>query len=98
MTYLYSVCEKEDITFNFESDFIDFDEKGVAKSAHMLVRGAFEEVDRKETLTAGENVWVICSNVNDENNVFTLLMMYNTQTEEYVSVVPTLVNLLKEKQ
>ena len=98
LTYLYSLCGKEDITYNFESDFVDWENNDGTKSAYALVGGTFEEADCKETLTAGENVWVICSNVNDENNVLTLLLMYNPKTGEYESVVPTLVNLLKEKQ
>ena len=97
-TYLYSICEKENISHSFDGDLVSFITYKIEKSPYLIARGRYEECDHIGKLKSGDNVWLICSNMNDENDVFMLLMMYNPETEEYVSIVPTLVNTLKERQ
>lgn len=97
-TYLYSICEKENISHSFDDDLVSFVRYEIEKSPYLITRGRYEKDDHIGKLKSGDNVWLICSNMNDENDVFMLLMMYNPETEEYVSIVPTLVNTLKERQ
>ena len=97
-TYLYSLSEKENISFDIGFDALSFSNDGIKKSPYLISRGYFKEVDPKGSFEQGEKIWLICSNTNDENDVYTLLIMYNPDTNEYCSVVPTLVNMLKEKQ
>lgn len=95
---LYFLSNKEDVTRNEETDLTSYWLDGIKKSPFLLARARNNELVNYGTLSAGENVWAICSLSDDEEYVLTMLMIYNTETNEFESIVPTLVEMLKERQ
>ena len=95
---LYLLSNKDDITGNEENDLTSYWLDGIKKSPFLLARARNNDLVNYGTLKAGENVWAICSLSDDEEYVLTMLIIYNSETNEYASVVPTLVEMLKERQ
>lgn len=97
-TLFYQLSNKEDITGDYESDIINIMEKGVRQTPFIIARAYTTKKDHVEQLPVGANVWIICVNTDDKLDAFTLIMMYDEENDKYISIAPSLVEALKNKE
>lgn len=96
----YFMADRNNVTGDSEYDLVEYYKNGVKDSPYICIQtfGDEEFLDHMDDIEYGSKVWVIASNMENDYDFYSMLLIYDELNNKYVSNVPTLAKMLLEQQ